>query len=175
MALDGSPQFPPSLEQQRAMHDASPIAHIEKVKTPVMMMLGAKDRRVPYIDGLTYAKALRCASCQSQRGVGCAVCLTPVIVFDINCLVSMKTGLIVMSTTCRGHCVPLEVAWAHTCICASALWFIAHAATCYGMTESLSNIQMSGQPVPSILQVPRKGCGGAHLRRGWPLVGQACH
>lgn len=60
VALDGAPQFPPSLEQQRAMHDASPIAHIDKVKTPVMMMLGAQDRRVPFVDGLAYAKALRC-------------------------------------------------------------------------------------------------------------------
>eukprot|EP00892_Ulva_mutabilis_P010450 jgi/Ulvmu1/7778/UM004_0007.1 len=60
VARDGAPQFPPSLEQQRAMHDASPIAHIDKVKTPIMMMLGAKDRRVPYIDGLAYAKGLRC-------------------------------------------------------------------------------------------------------------------
>lgn len=66
VALDGAPQFPPSLEQQRAMHDASPIAHIDKVKTPVMMMLGAKDRRVPYIDGLAYAKALRCAAHHRQ-------------------------------------------------------------------------------------------------------------
>lgn len=62
VAPDGAPQFPPSLEQQRSMHDASPIAHIDKVKTPVMMMLGAKDRRVPFVDGLAYAKALRLVS-----------------------------------------------------------------------------------------------------------------
>lgn len=61
VALDGVPQFPPSLEQQRKMHDASPISHIDKVKTPVMMMLGSKDRRVPSVDGLSYAKALRFA------------------------------------------------------------------------------------------------------------------
>lgn len=44
------------------MHAASPIAHIDAVRAPVMLMLGLQDRRVPPADGLAYARALRCVS-----------------------------------------------------------------------------------------------------------------
>jgi acylaminoacyl-peptidase len=45
------------------MHAISPVAHIDAVRAPVLMLLGAKDRRVPPSNGTTYAHALR------QRGV----------------------------------------------------------------------------------------------------------
>jgi acylaminoacyl-peptidase len=54
-------KFPPSQDAQARMHAASPIAYIDAVKTPMMMMLGLKDRRVPPQDGLAYARALRYA------------------------------------------------------------------------------------------------------------------
>lgn len=66
--------FPPSLAEQQHMHAASPVAHIDAVTTPMMLMLGLKDRRVPAADGLAYARALRCArvpgftSCCIQAG-----------------------------------------------------------------------------------------------------------
>lgn len=43
---------PPSAEQLALMQAASPVAHIDKVKAPVLLMLGAKDRRVPPSNGL---------------------------------------------------------------------------------------------------------------------------
>jgi hypothetical protein len=45
---------------------ASPIMHVHAVQAPVMMFLGAADRRVPHIDGLAYRAALRCAPLTSH-------------------------------------------------------------------------------------------------------------
>ncbi|CAJ0938480.1 unnamed protein product [Ranitomeya imitator] len=41
------------------MLNKSPIIYVSKVKTPVLLMLGAEDRRVPNTQGLEYYKALR--------------------------------------------------------------------------------------------------------------------
>jgi hypothetical protein len=56
--------FPLSPEIEKGMHEASPIWRVGSggkgsLGIPVMMFLGAKDRRVPHIDGLAYANALR--------------------------------------------------------------------------------------------------------------------
>lgn len=59
--------YPPSQEAQARMYAASPIAHIDAVNTPVMLMLGLKDRRVPPPDGLAYARALRYVSFSLQE------------------------------------------------------------------------------------------------------------
>jgi acylaminoacyl-peptidase len=48
-----------SPESIKAMHAASPIVFVDKVKTPTLMLLGAKDRRVPYSQGLEYYHILR--------------------------------------------------------------------------------------------------------------------
>ena len=56
-------RFPVPWDVLKRMHDASPIAHVDKVQVPVLMFLGAKDRRVPHIDGHAYADALRCVYC----------------------------------------------------------------------------------------------------------------
>jgi len=49
----------PKPDDLKHMFEVSPIAHVEKVKAPMMFMLGAKDRRVPLQDGLQYISALR--------------------------------------------------------------------------------------------------------------------
>ena len=54
----------PSLETLAHMRSKSPIAHVANVaekKRPVMMLIGAADRRVPPTNGLRYAAALRAA------------------------------------------------------------------------------------------------------------------
>ena len=54
----------PSLETLAHMRSKSPIAHVANVaekKRPVMMLIGAADRRVPPTSSLRYAAALRAA------------------------------------------------------------------------------------------------------------------
>ncbi|KAJ8547290.1 hypothetical protein K7X08_010876 [Anisodus acutangulus] len=49
----------PSAEHLALFYDKSPISHVSKVKAPTLMILGAKDLRVPITDGLQYARALK--------------------------------------------------------------------------------------------------------------------
>ncbi|KAG9470447.1 hypothetical protein GDO78_017783 [Eleutherodactylus coqui] len=49
----------PEATQWGDMLNRSPIIYVSKVKTPVLLMLGAEDRRVPNTQGLEYYKALR--------------------------------------------------------------------------------------------------------------------
>lgn len=61
----------PSAEALAALRAVSPIAHIDAVRAPVLMLLGAKDRRVPPSNGLAYVHALR------ERGVACRLLVFP--------------------------------------------------------------------------------------------------
>ncbi|KAL5224477.1 hypothetical protein ABZP36_011116 [Zizania latifolia] len=49
----------PSPDHLRLFYQKSPIAHISKVKAPLLMLLGGADLRVPISNGLQYARALR--------------------------------------------------------------------------------------------------------------------
>ena len=49
----------PSPDHLQIFHQKSPIAHISKVKAPLLMLLGGADLRVPASNGLQYARALR--------------------------------------------------------------------------------------------------------------------
>ncbi|XP_076949770.1 acylamino-acid-releasing enzyme-like [Bidens hawaiensis] len=49
----------PSAELLSSFHQKSPIAHVSKVKTPTLFLLGAKDLRVPVSQGLQYVRALK--------------------------------------------------------------------------------------------------------------------
>lgn len=62
-----------TLDDLREMEKISPIAFVEEVKAPVLMMLGGADRRVPMDDGKRYIARLR----QSDHAPD-----TRVIVFD---------------------------------------------------------------------------------------------
>ncbi|KAL5066858.1 hypothetical protein RYX36_017745 [Vicia faba] len=49
----------PSAEDLTIFYSKSPIAHISKVKTPTIFLLGAQDLRVPISTGLQFARALK--------------------------------------------------------------------------------------------------------------------
>ncbi|XP_071960094.1 acylamino-acid-releasing enzyme-like [Antedon mediterranea] len=49
----------PSSEVYAAMFEKSPLFHVDKVKTPTMIMIGNADKRVPPQQGYEYAKALK--------------------------------------------------------------------------------------------------------------------
>ena len=61
----------PSSEKLARMRAVSPIAVVNNVRAPVLMLLGAKDRRVPASNGLAYARALK------HRGVTVRTILFP--------------------------------------------------------------------------------------------------
>ncbi|XP_006414693.2 acylamino-acid-releasing enzyme [Eutrema salsugineum] len=49
----------PSPEDMSRFHQMSPIAHISKVKTPTLFLLGTQDLRVPISNGFQYVRALK--------------------------------------------------------------------------------------------------------------------
>ncbi|CAN4092846.1 unnamed protein product [Withania somnifera] len=61
----------PSVEHLARFYDQSPISHVSKVRAPTLMLLGAKDLRVPITDGLQYARALK------EKGVEVKVMMFP--------------------------------------------------------------------------------------------------
>ncbi|GAQ80280.1 Dipeptidyl aminopeptidase [Klebsormidium nitens] len=56
----------PTLADLQALHEKSPIAHVDKVKVPTLFFLGEKDRRVPLAQGLQYVHALRARGLESK-------------------------------------------------------------------------------------------------------------
>eukprot|EP00590_Aulacoseira_subarctica_P007588 CAMPEP_0172414434 /NCGR_PEP_ID=MMETSP1064-20121228/1091_1 /TAXON_ID=202472 /ORGANISM="Aulacoseira subarctica , Strain CCAP 1002/5" /LENGTH=787 /DNA_ID=CAMNT_0013151099 /DNA_START=276 /DNA_END=2639 /DNA_ORIENTATION=- len=50
---------PPFKDELNSMHDASPVAHVQNVKSPTLIALGMSDRRVPPSQGLEYYYTLR--------------------------------------------------------------------------------------------------------------------
>ncbi|BFG14008.1 hypothetical protein CerSpe_002810 [Prunus speciosa] len=61
----------PSAENLTLFQSKSPIAHVSKVKTPTLFLLGAQDLRVPVSTGLQYARALK------EKGVPVKVIVFP--------------------------------------------------------------------------------------------------
>nr|XP_043633527.1 acylamino-acid-releasing enzyme-like [Erigeron canadensis] len=59
-------------------HEKSPIAHLSKVKTPTLLLLGAKDLRVPVSNGLQFARALK------EKGVPVKVIVFPEDIHPIS-------------------------------------------------------------------------------------------
>ena len=49
----------PTTQDLERFRKVSPIAHVDKVSTPLMFMLGAKDRRVPMQDAKQYLAAIK--------------------------------------------------------------------------------------------------------------------
>ncbi|KAH7911153.1 Alpha/Beta hydrolase protein [Hygrophoropsis aurantiaca] len=59
MGLPFTPDSIVTPEIYKLLYDASPIAHIEKVKTPVLLLIGEDDHRVPPSQGVGYYYALK--------------------------------------------------------------------------------------------------------------------
>lgn len=60
-ATRAAAKLPLSENARAALLAASPITHVAAVRAPLLLFLGAADRRVPHIDGRAYATALRYA------------------------------------------------------------------------------------------------------------------
>ncbi|CAH2079164.1 unnamed protein product [Thlaspi arvense] len=61
----------PSPEDMSRFHQMSPIAHVSKVKTPTLFLLGAQDLRVPISNGFQYVRAMK------EKGVEVKVLVFP--------------------------------------------------------------------------------------------------
>ncbi|TVU31058.1 hypothetical protein EJB05_22725 [Eragrostis curvula] len=68
----------PSPDLLRLFYQKSPVAHISKVKVPLLMLLGGADLRVPSSNGLQYARALR------ERGGEVKIMFFPEDIHEIN-------------------------------------------------------------------------------------------
>ncbi|KAL2937115.1 Acylamino-acid-releasing enzyme 1 [Bienertia sinuspersici] len=71
--IEGKAKFTnaPTKEHLNVLYDKSPIAHVNKVKTPTLFLIGAQDLRVPSSNGLQYAQALK------ERGVEVKIIVFP--------------------------------------------------------------------------------------------------
>lgn len=68
----------PSKKHLDVLYDKSPIAHIDKVRTPTIFLIGAQDLRVPPSNGLQYARALK------ERGIETKIIVFPEDVHAID-------------------------------------------------------------------------------------------
>ncbi|XP_072026007.1 acylamino-acid-releasing enzyme-like isoform X2 [Amphiura filiformis] len=56
----------PTAKTYKEMIQRSPIAHVDKVQTPILLMIGAEDRRVPPKQGYEYYKAIKARGVQTK-------------------------------------------------------------------------------------------------------------
>lgn len=68
----------PSPGHLRLFYQRSPIAHVSKVKAPLLMLLGGADLRVPASNGLQYARSL------IERGGDVKIMMFPEDIHEIN-------------------------------------------------------------------------------------------
>jgi acetyl esterase/lipase len=68
---DYNPLAMPTAEEYAHMFRCSPVAHVQAVQTPLLMLLGGADRRVPMSQALDYVKLLK------SRGVRTRTLLYP--------------------------------------------------------------------------------------------------
>ena len=59
----GTPNGMSRLGEAIKMHRSSPIAHVDKVKAPTLLVIGLKDKRVPPLQSIEYYRDLK------ERGV----------------------------------------------------------------------------------------------------------
>ena len=56
----------PTEDQLIAMRKRSPVQYIDQVRAPTLLCLGAKDRRVPYSQGIEYYHLLKSRSVKTR-------------------------------------------------------------------------------------------------------------
>ncbi|CAM9837254.1 unnamed protein product, partial [Phaeothamnion confervicola] len=56
----------PTADQLARMHAASPLAHAANVRAPTLLLIGAKDRRVPPSQGITWHHMLKARGLESE-------------------------------------------------------------------------------------------------------------
>eukprot|EP01035_Chromulina_nebulosa_P020526 gene20526-26625_t len=56
----------PNIEQIKVLQQCSPVIYIDKVKTPTLICLGLKDKRVPPSQGTEYYHLLKCRNIDSK-------------------------------------------------------------------------------------------------------------
>ncbi|KAF6028996.1 APEH [Bugula neritina] len=59
----------PTAEVNSYLHSVSPVAHIDKIKAPTMLMIGKEDRRVPPSQSFEFYKALLCKGVKTRMFV----------------------------------------------------------------------------------------------------------
>ena len=57
---------PPTVAQLQSMFECSPIAHVKRVRTPLLMCLGLMDLRVPKSQGVEYYHMLKAQGCVTR-------------------------------------------------------------------------------------------------------------
>lgn len=61
-----SEMYPRNADEMAKMYRVSPIAHIEKVKVPTLLLLGREDLRVPHPQGLMYHRLLKARGIETR-------------------------------------------------------------------------------------------------------------
>lgn len=77
VGYDFTEYMPTSSEQINRMYEASPIRYVHHVSAPVLLLLGAKDRRVPVSQGLEYYHTLRQLPARIAAGTASEIRLYP--------------------------------------------------------------------------------------------------
>lgn len=87
VGLEYSTKKAPTAAEYSVMFNMSPIAHIDKVKTPILMLLGAADRRVPPQQGVDYYRILK------SRGVDARLLMYPDAGHSLNDSVAQEADV----------------------------------------------------------------------------------
>lgn len=88
----------PSAEHLSHFFSMSPIAHLSKVKTPTLFLLGAQDLRVPVSNGLQYLRALK------EKGVEVKAIVFPNDIHGIDRPQSDFEGFLNIGVWFRKYC-----------------------------------------------------------------------
>ncbi|KAI2809462.1 hypothetical protein BLOT_000611 [Blomia tropicalis] len=78
-----------SPQEVATMHNVSPIAHIQNVKVPTLLLLGKEDLRVPHSQGLIYHKLLKAKGIETRCFIYDDCHSLQKINVDFDCFINM--------------------------------------------------------------------------------------